>query len=69
MAQSETLILWHKNINLSITKNNQFNIILMEKSQEFMIKLKKHKIPFTSVNEIRSVYICDREQSEKIHME
>ena len=40
----------------------------MEKSQEFMIKLKKHKIPFTSVNEIRSVYICDREQSEKLHM-
>ena len=28
----------------------------MEKSQEFIIKLKKHKIPFTSVNEIRSVY-------------
>ena len=29
----------------------------MEKSQEFIIKLKKHRIPFTSVNEIRSVYI------------
>ena len=28
----------------------------MEKSQEFIIKPKKHKIPFTSVNEIRSIF-------------